>query len=301
MIGNSKTAYNMEKFDLLLAKLSDDDTSGAEQLVPKALEAMHAAIEDEEASDEELAGMLSTLVETIRESLPEITPLLKFADRIEELPEKNLRQTALELEREIRETRERETSSVASLAANLIRENSTVATISQSSTVLTTFFSAKAMGKEFHIIVPVGEPSGEGLLTAKALSENGIDVTVVPDSGAALAVQKADLVLVGADAITRDFFLNKIGTLPLAIAARHYGVPCYVCARLEKFIPAEKLSRAGRTIDPDDLGLQKTDLITVSAPLFERTPHTLITGIITEGGIVTPEKGVVEIAEQKDD
>jgi len=289
----------MEKFDLLLAKLAADESSGAEQLAPITLDIIRSILEN--PNDEILYRNLEALVKTIREQLPEIVSLRRIANRIEKLPRGDLRSELRELENELRLALERETASVAHLAANLIRENSTVATISQSGTVFQAFFKAKASGVDFHVIVPVGQPAREGIETAKKLADCEIDVTIIPDAAMAIAASRADLILVGADAITREFFLNKLGTTTIAIAARHYGVPLYVCARREKFILQENFPRKVRVYGPTEINPPQSEYITAGAPLFERTPLSLVTGIITEGGIVTPERGIVEITEVTDD
>ncbi len=289
----------MEKFNLLLAKLTDDETSGAEQLVPIALDVFSAILETETAA--EMKHQLDIAISAIRESLPEMMALRKIANAAEKLPEDTLREKLNELITELQDKRERETSSVAQLASSLIRENSTVATISQSSTVLQAFFRAKISGLDFHVIVPVGNPAKEGLITAKKLADHEIDVTLIPDAAMAIAASRADLVLAGADAITREFFINKLGTTMLAIASRHYGVPFYVCARRVKFVHQENLPRRLRTISPSELNPPDSEYITAGAPLFEKTPHSLVTGVITEGGIVSPERGIIEITEVDDD
>ncbi|HDR91331.1 MAG TPA: hypothetical protein ENN75_03675 [candidate division Zixibacteria bacterium] len=288
----------MEKFNLLLAKLTDDETSGAEQLVPIALDVISAILEEDDST--EMRRMLNTAISAIRENLPEMMALRRIANAIENLPEDNLRENLEELIFDLREKRTRETSSVAQLASSLVRENSTVATISQSSTVLQSFFRAKESGLDFHVIVPVGDPAKEGLITAKKLANHEIDVTLIPDAAMAIAASRADLVLSGADAITREFFINKLGTTMLAIASRHYGVPFYVCARRVKFVHQENLPRRLRTISPSELNPPKSEYITAGAPLFEKTPLSLVTGVITEGGIVSPDRGIIEITEVDD-
>lgn len=289
----------MEKINLLLAKLTDDETSGAEQLVPIALDVIEAILEIED--DDELREKLDITIETIREKLPEMIALRRIANLMEDLPSENIREELRNIVVELREKRIRETSSVAQLASSLLRENSTIATLSQSSTVLQAFFRAKDSGLDFHVIVPVGHPAKEGMITAKKLAEKEIDVTLIPDSALALAASRADLVIVGADAITREFFINKLGTTTLAITSRHYGVPFYVCARRVKFVQQENLPRRLRTISASELDPPKSEYITAGAPLFEKTPLSLVTGVITEGGIVSPERGIIEITEVNND
>jgi len=288
---------NMNKFELFLAKISDDTTSGAEQLTPKALDLIRAAIEDEEISDEKLAELMGKLVETFRNKLKEITPLIKLADRIENLPKENLRMEIDQLEKDTRQTFEHEFDSVGRHGAHLIRENSTVATISQSGTVLNVLVTAKKSSRDFHVIVPFGRPAGEGQLTARTLAENGIDVTLVPDSAIGLVARRSDIALVGADAITREFFLNKIGTLSLAIAARYFGIPFYICARQEKLTTSNKIPEDTRVFENNFFEPSESEFITTGVPLFERIPLSLVTGVITEAGIIAPVKGIIEISE----
>ncbi|MCD6501554.1 hypothetical protein J7L01_03050 [bacterium] len=291
----------MGKYDLLLAKLGDDRTNGAELLVVSALEIIRSATEDETLSDEELAQILRSLVGTMRNRFGELSPLAKLAARIESLPTDNLRKSAAEMRRSLQRKIAHESASLAKLGSNLIAQNSTIATISQSKTILDVVLMAKGLSRDFHVIVAISEPAGEGKNAAKSFAESGIPVTLVPDAAIGYAVEKADIVIVGADAVTEKFFLNKIGTLPMALAANHFRVPFYVCARLEKFTPARLLLKSRRSITPADLNIQRSDLITSNAPLFERVPNSLVTGIITESGIVTPENGRIDIAEAEDD
>jgi len=62
---------------------------------------------------------------------------------------------------------------------------------------------------------------------------------VIPDSEAAFLMQRqeVDLVIVGADRVTRDAVFNKVGTYMHAVCARHHGIPFYVAAPLSTFDP----------------------------------------------------------------
>ena len=156
---------------------------------------------------------------------------------------------------------------------------------------------ARGLSKDFHVIVAISDPAKEGKIAAKHIAGRGIPVTLVPDAAIGYAVEKADIALVGADSVSEEFFLNKVGTLPMALAAKHFHVPFYVCARLAKFTPARMLPKSRRYIGPGELDPPESDLITASAPLFEMVPNSLVTGIVTESGIVTPERGRIDISE----
>jgi methylthioribose-1-phosphate isomerase len=107
---------------------------------------------------------------------------------------------------------------------------------------------------------------------------------------------KVDIVLVGADRIVRNGdTANKIGTLTLAITAHHYKVPFYVVAPTSSF---DLNKKTGEEIvieerDKKEIIYINNKLIAPSQsnvynPAFDITPNKLITGIITEKGIIYP-------------
>ncbi len=135
-------------------------------------------------------------------------------------------------------------------------------------------------------------------LTAWELTEAGIPVTLIPDSAAATLIREGriDLIVLGADRITANGDVaNKLGTFPLSIVAKEYGVPFYSAAPTStidfsmndgKDIPIEER-------DPDEVrmidGVQIAPKdVPVFNPSFDVTPHQNITGIITEKGIIRP-------------
>ena len=110
----------------------------------------------------------------------------------------------------------------------------------------------------------VSLPGGEGRPLAKRLERAGFETEVVPDAAVARACDDADLVLVGADAVTEEGVVNKIGTYPLALAAFEAGIGCYAIATTSKFVPAS-------------LGLDRDER-------FETTPLSMFDAVLTERG-----------------
>jgi methylthioribose-1-phosphate isomerase len=164
-------------------------------------------------------------------------------------------------------------------------------------TALGVIRSAVLSGKRVEVLACETRPLFQGArLTAWELSRDGIGVTVIPDDAAASLMRRGqvDLVIVGADRITRDAVFNKIGTYMHAVCARHHGIPFYVAAPRSSFDtgsaeggvtieerPREEVSRCGsRTLVPDEAG--------VGNPGFDATPLDLVTAIITEAGILRP-------------
>ncbi|MCS7470113.1 S-methyl-5-thioribose-1-phosphate isomerase [Stieleria sp. ICT_E10.1] len=135
-----------------------------------------------------------------------------------------------------------------------------------------------------------------GRLTAWELSQAGVDVTVITDSmsGSLMRQGVIQAVIVGADRITaRGDVANKIGTYPVAVLARHHGLPFYVAAPTNTFdlaldcgddIPIEQRSR-DEVAAPHGVGIVP-DAAGVLNPAFDVTPAELVTAIITERGVI---------------
>lgn len=166
-------------------------------------------------------------------------------------------------------------------------------------TALAPLYVAYERGVRFRVWVDETRPLLQGSrLTAFELASSGIDVTVLCDGAAAglLASGKVQLVVVGADRIARNGdTANKVGTLSLALAARHYGIPFYVASPLSTFdprvaagaeIPIEE--RPGEEVREPSQIEGKMGRIGVWNPAFDVTPGGLIRAIITERGLLQP-------------
>jgi len=135
-------------------------------------------------------------------------------------------------------------------------------------------------------------------LTAYELNAAGIDVTLICDdmAGFVMRKQRVDVVITGADRIASNGdTANKIGTYPLAVLAKHHGIPFLVAAPSSTFdmslangeaIPIEQ--RAGEEITQGFGKRTAPDRIKTYAPAFDVTPAELITAIVTERGVIRP-------------
>lgn len=166
-------------------------------------------------------------------------------------------------------------------------------------TALSLLYVAHEQGKRFRVYADETRPLLQGSrLTAMELAAAGLDVTVLCDGAAAalMSTGRVQMVVVGADRIaTNGDTANKIGTYGLAIAARRHGIAFYVAAPTSTF----DLSLAdGRRIPIEERGSEEVShfggvRITPSGvrtynPAFDVTPAELISGIVTEKGVVEP-------------
>lgn len=170
---------------------------------------------------------------------------------------------------------------------------------SEFGTALSPMYAAWNHGKRFQVFADETRPLLQGSrLTAWELAQSGVDVTVICDNMAAWLMKKKgiDLVIVGADRIAANGdTANKIGTYGLALVARAHHVPFYVAAPSSTFdlslkdgggIPIEE--RAGDEITYG-MGRQTAPHgVKAFNPAFDVTPAELITGIITENGLIAP-------------
>jgi methylthioribose-1-phosphate isomerase len=160
-------------------------------------------------------------------------------------------------------------------------------------------YMAAADGVKFRIFADETRPLCQGSrLTAWELQRAGLDVTLICDNMAAstMASGKIDLVIVGTDRVAANGDVaNKIGTLGVAILAKHYGIPFYVACPSSTFDPG---TETGNDIVIEQRGADEVchfgdkrtapEDISVLNPAFDVTPNSLVTGIITEKGIIKP-------------
>ena len=166
-------------------------------------------------------------------------------------------------------------------------------------TALGVIRSAAALGKIKMVFSDETRPLLQGArLTAWELLEDGIPVTTITDGMAAwtMAQKGVNVVITGADRIAANGdAANKIGTFGVALAAQHFKIPFYIAAPastfdfhlasgreipIEERAPEEVRSLQGVPVAPSR--------VPVFNPAFDVTPAALISGIITEYGVLRP-------------
>jgi translation initiation factor 2B subunit (eIF-2B alpha/beta/delta family) len=108
------------------------------------------------------------------------------------------------------------------------------------------------------------------------------------DSAIFSILPDADLILVGADALSSLGVVNKIGTHGLALAAKQYNKPIYALCSMDKILPKEYPIIYKYEKNPYEIISKPIKNITPVNYYFDLTPLEFITGIITEKGILSP-------------
>ena len=190
--------------------------------------------------------------------------------------------------------------------AKLLKNNSKVLTICNAGilatidygTALGVIYSAQAQGKLIKVFTSETRPLLQGArLSAWELHKQGIDVTLIADNTAAklMADGRLDLVVTGADRIAANGdTANKIGTFNLAVLAKYHKIPFYVAAPKSTFdlsikdkaeikIEMRKASEITSILFKKDVAPKKARVLN---PAFDITVHQLISGIITDKGVI---------------
>jgi methylthioribose-1-phosphate isomerase len=174
-------------------------------------------------------------------------------------------------------------------------------------------FMAHAEGLALHVWVSETRPRLQGAnLTAWEMGRRGVPHTLFADVASALLMRRGDvdLVIVGADRVAANGDVcNKIGTYSKALAAHDNGVPFYVALPSPTLDPAVA-SGSGIPIEargPDEVlaitgrdGYGQTTTVAIAPEgtravnyAFDVTPARLVTGLITERGIVAPDRDAI--------
>ena len=167
-------------------------------------------------------------------------------------------------------------------------------------------YLAHEAGIPVHVWVDETRPRNQGAsLTAFELGQYGVPHTVISDNAGGLLMQRGDvdLCFVGVDRVTRNGdAINKVGTYLKALAAHYCGVPFYVAMPFTSFDPATARGdlvpieeRSGEEVTHvqgvTDDGVRRVVRIvnpgsTASNPAFDVTPARLVSGYVTERGLL---------------
>lgn len=287
---------------------------GAATIAAAAAEALAdqaeaAAEADATASDPEaFRASLRAAGRTLRETRPTAVSLpnaLRYVlQRMEGGTVDALRDSVVDASDAFVRQLDRAQDDLGEVGANRLADGDTVMTHCHSTDALACIEAAVEQGKSISAVVKETRPRQQGHITAEALREMGVPVTLIVDSAARRYLDEVDHVVVGADSIAADGgVINKIGTSGLAVNARERGVPIMTAAQTIKLHP-ETLT--GHTVeiemrDEDEViepeAREAIGEIAVENPAFDVTPPRYMDAIVTEHGQFPPESIVTLMRE----
>ena len=261
------------------------------------------------ANKDDFLAQLNQMMQTFAASRPTAVNLFQAIDRMKKAAKGDgiaeIRKSLVNEAKRIHQEETAATKRLSQLGAELIKDGFTVLTHCNAGPLATAGYgtalgvikAAKEQGKKVSVFVTETRPVLQGArLTTWELMQEDIPVTLITDSMAGYFMKRGeiDCVIVGADRIAANgYTANKIGTYTLAVLANAHGIPFYVAAPtttidlsltsgyqipIEERSPEEVTHIRGVAIAP--VGVRAAN------PAFDVTPHSYITAIITEKGII---------------
>jgi translation initiation factor eIF-2B subunit delta len=198
--------------------------------------------------------------------------------------EENLSQLISKYESEWNDVNDR----IAAMAYSKIDvNNKTILLHSNSSTVKSLFNYKQAHTSSMKIIQTESRPVMEGRIQAEFLAGSGYQVTLITDAAIGQYAKIADLSILGADAIYKDFFVNKCGSLLIALLCQGYEIPLYVLADSRKLWINQDLSVSSEIFHedkkPDDeIWKEPPQNVSIQNYYFDIIPNKYVRLFITE-------------------
>ncbi|GAI13629.1 unnamed protein product, partial [marine sediment metagenome] len=183
---------------------------------------------------------------------------------------------------------------IAKYGSELIADSDRIMTHSYSSTVVAVLKEAFTKHRNIEVITTRSGPGRTGERITQELGLYGIPITFIDDAAMGLYVSTVNKVMVGADRVCADGkVVNGIGTYQLALVAESDIIPFYVLCETLKFDP--RLRSNGVDLEEKEpsevVEAERLPLgVKVKNPYFDITPLELITGIVTENGLLMPEE-----------
>jgi len=272
-----------------------------------ALAALQSSAKEKDQLIQDLETAKKILFETrptavnLAWGLEKIMKITKTGKNVDEI-----RRSVIETAKQMAEDDVQINMSIGKNGSELFNESDTIMTHCNAGALATVGYgtalgvirATKESGKNIKVIATETRPIQQGSrLTAFELKHDGIDVTLIPDTavGYTMANGLVNGVIVGADRILlTGHVFNKIGTYQVATMAKQHNIPFYVAAPLSTFDlesrPDDVIIEQRNASEVTGIGDKKTapDGIDVINPAFDMTPPELISGIITENGVVKP-------------
>jgi translation initiation factor 2B subunit (eIF-2B alpha/beta/delta family) len=177
---------------------------------------------------------------------------------------------------------------IAVAGSKLITQNARIVTIGYSSLISAILITAHTQKRKFEVYCLESAPTGEGILLAETLARKGISTFLSSDVSMGSILQHATLVLSGAVRIYEDGFINKIGTLPLALSARAMKIPICLAAETDKILREREYAVRFYKRNPREIYIPRSKNIKIFNVHYESIPLTMITKFITEDGVFDP-------------
>jgi ribose 1,5-bisphosphate isomerase len=284
----------MEKQNERIAMIRNDREHGSRWLVRETISLLYDIATQPTSSPEENVQQLQRAGKELAHARPAMAALAGAVRRILNAPDglEGMAREAAKLLNEFDSAIEHITNYARPFLTGTIMTHSLSGTVLE---VLTNCLSSID-----HIIVLEGRPRYEGREVARILSKENASITLITDAQADIFLPQCHAVVIGADSILANGdILNKAGTALLAWAAHGHRIPFYVLCETLKISPHGWSGDLAQLEEKESTEVLKQSIPGVSIRnfYFDRTLSRLITGVITEQGMMG-KKEIAQIASQ---
>jgi translation initiation factor 2B subunit (eIF-2B alpha/beta/delta family) len=277
-----------------VAALARDRVSGATALARRAALLLRSAARDDGRGLVRWQQDLRALGEGLMAAQPAMGSVLTVVDLAWRAGEEAT--TVRAGERAVRRAMERylrwQPGAIARVAGRLpglLPRDAACLTLSSSEVVYRALLAARHRGRLARVMVAESRPGCEGVATAQRLAARGVPVAVIVDALSPAVVAEVDVVVMGADAVTRMAVWNKCGSLGVALAASAAGRPMLVVTTEDRLLPPPLARRVAiPAAEPAAVLRRPPRGVRVVNRLFDATPLRLVTRVVTEEGAMEP-------------
>lgn len=285
----------MTQFDQELSQVINDKQSGSVAVLQKLIHTILNFLNREQDATTRLK-MIKNRLATMHNSLGHFEVVKHFLTQLEDWMTKPEIKDATgivfcDLVKDYDDTWKNVNVKIAESAIEQLDfNNKTILLHSNSSAIVSLFQKMADEGIYCNVIQTESRPENEGRYQAVNIADQGHHVSIIVDSAAAFMIEKANLVLTGADQIHPDYFVNKIGTYAIALVCHEKNIPFFVLADSRKISPTRTSPEALYSISKPGKGIWKNHPRNINPVnyYFEPIPTPLVKGFITEKEIINP-------------
>jgi len=287
----------------LINEIRDDKTHGASQLSRQAMSVLKIAAEHSQTdSVEQLLLEQKEIGARLMSARPAMAPIFNIVSRFlgtvsevsVDIGLDSIKGLAISKADELANDSLQAIAQIVNYGSELITDGDRIMTHSYSSTVVAVLKEAFTKHKHIEVVTTRSGPGCTGERIAQELGLYGLAVAFIDDAAMGFYISTVNKVMVGADRVCADGnIINGIGTYQLALAAEKVGIPFYVLCETLKLDPRLKSygvdleeKEPSEVVEPGRLPSQ----VRVRNPYFDITPLELVTGVVTEKGLLTPEE-----------
>ncbi|MGH9553873.1 MAG: translation initiation factor eIF-2B [Terriglobales bacterium] len=289
----------MDKFEQLpelIKPIRDDLLSGAAEIALRAITIFQTVMNDPAVtSTEKLRERLVATARALVDAQPAMAPVFHLSNSV--LQGMEGAKTVDEMQHKVQAALDQSektlcesAGAIADAVFDLIPPGELVFAYSFSSTVVSCLLNARAKGRYFRVACTEARPAMEGRKLASRLAAGNIEVILTFDNALGLVLPNCGAAFMGCDCVGNPGVVNKVGSWSLAVSCRELGIPLYALAGTEKFVGEDRLFEFEKHERPgDEVWENAPKGVRILNHQFEIVPHSLLSGLVTEQGILHGE------------